>query len=172
MLLTSERAFTTKEQEPELLKQNLEELEFQVFRMQENLKEIAKQAQVLGIEQTKEEKWVIVYLIDDGRTCKIMLNECESAYRGVWDFTIQAKYVGTHTIFIGDIKGEENKGYGSICINYLKEHAKSQNIQYISGDIAKRDWNHLDRLIHFYQKHRFHIEIDRKTQSGTILWND
>nr|WP_088105330.1 hypothetical protein [Halalkalibacter urbisdiaboli] len=168
MLLTRERVL---EEKPELLKQSLEDLEFQVFRMQENLKEIAKRWQVIGIEQTKEEKWVIVYLLDDGSSCKIMLNDCESAYRGMWDFSIQAKYEDPHTIHIGDIKGEENKGYGSICMNYLKNHAKSQNVQYIKGDLAERDWDHLDRLIHFYSKHDFHVHVDYDQKFGEIKWN-
>jgi GNAT superfamily N-acetyltransferase len=155
---------------PEELEQNLEELEFQVFRMQENMKEIAKKWQIIGIEQTKEEKWVIVSIVDDGHACKIMLNDCDSAYRGHWDFSIQAKYETQSTIHIGDIKGEENKGYGSICMDYLKEHAIDQNVQYIKGDLAKRDFDHLDRLIHFYEKHNFDIEVDYEDQSGEILW--
>ncbi|MDV2885059.1 hypothetical protein RYX45_07690 [Alkalihalophilus pseudofirmus] len=162
---------TDEVKEPEELQKELNELEFQMFRMQENLKQIAKRWQVLGIEQTKEEKWVIVYIIDDGSQCKIMLNECDSAFRGVWDFSIQATYADDHTIHIGDIKGEENKGYGSICMNYLKNHAMDQNVQYITGDIAQRDWDHLDRLIHFYEKHHFDIEVDHNDKSGDLVWN-
>jgi GNAT superfamily N-acetyltransferase len=154
---------------PQKLEQELEDLEFQVFRMQENVKEIAKKWQIIGIEQTKEEKWVIVSIVDDGQVCKIMLNDCESAYRGVWDFSIQAKYEDQSTIHIGDIKGEENKGYGSICMDYLKEHAKDQNVQYIKGDLAKRDWDHLDRLIHFYEKHDFDVEVDYENCNGSII---
>ncbi|WP_419095812.1 hypothetical protein [Halalkalibacter suaedae] len=157
--------------EPEQIKEEYEDLEFQLFRMQQNMKEIAKQQQVLGIEQTKDEKWVIVSLVDDGYSCKILLNECESAYRGNWDFMIQAKYDDPSTIFIGDIKGEENKGFGSICMDYLKEHALDQNIRCIKGDLAKRDWDHLDRLIHFYEKHDFDIVVNEAEQSGEIYWN-
>ncbi|WP_198507833.1 hypothetical protein [Bacillus sp. FJAT-45037] len=162
---------TEEVKEPEELQQDLMELEFQLFRMQENMKQIAKRWQVLGIEQTKDEKWVIVYILDDGQQCKIMLNDCESAYRGIWDFSIQATYSSDHTIHIGDIKGEENKGYGSICMRYLKNHAFDQNVRYITGDIAERDWNHLDRLIHFYDKHQFTIDINYNDKSGNIVWN-
>ncbi|ARK30719.1 GNAT family N-acetyltransferase [Halalkalibacter krulwichiae] len=170
MLLTRLGADSIKK-DPEELEQNLEELEFQVFRMQENMKEIAKRWQILGIEQTIKEKWVIVSIVDDGHVCKIMLNDCESAFRGSWDYSIQAKYENQSTIFIGDIKGEENKGYGSICMDYLKEHAQEQNVQYIKGDLAKRDFDHLDRLIHFYEKHDFDVEVDYEDQSGEIIWN-
>ncbi len=167
MLLTKLRA-EEEQKDPEILEQNLEELEFQLFRMQENLKEIAKKWQVIGIERTRNEKWVIVSMFDDGHQCKIMLNQCEAAYRDVWDFSIQAQYTDPFTIHIGDIKGEENKGYGSICMKYLKEHAKNQNVHFIKGDLAKRDWDHLDRLIHFYEKHDFKIEIDHENHCGSI----
>lgn len=55
-------------------------------------------------------------------------------------------------------------------MNYLKEVAKEQNIRYITGDIAKRDWDHIDTLVHFYKKHDFHIDIDKETKSGEIVW--
>ncbi|WP_332631516.1 hypothetical protein [Halalkalibacter flavus] len=168
MLLTKLGAEEEK-RDPVELEQNLVDLEFQMFRMQANVKEIAKKRQILGIEQTKEEKWVIVSIVDDGHACKIMLNDCESAFRGSWDFSIQAKYEDQSTIFIGDIKGEENKGYGSICMDYLKEHAQDQNVQYIKGDLAERDFDHLDRLIHFYDKHNFDIEVDHENCSGSIV---
>lgn len=149
-----------------------EELQFQLFRMQDNLKEIAKRWKVVGIDQTKEDKWVVVYAQNDGDSCKVMLNDCETAYRGKWDFSIHATYSDDHAIHIGDIKGPANKGYGSICMNYLKEIAKDQNIPTITGDIAKRDWDHVDRLVHFYEKHDFKVNIDYEEQAGEIEWND
>lgn len=152
------------------IKMELDELEFQIFRMKENMKEIAKKWQVIGIDQTKEETWVVVYTNYDNNTCRIMLNDCASAYRGHWDYSIQATYKDQDTIFIGDIKGPENKGYGTICMNYLKEVAIEQNIRYITGEIAKRDWDHVDRLVHFYKKHDFHIDIDKAAKSGEIVW--
>ncbi|MGO4886839.1 hypothetical protein ACJ2A9_03695 [Anaerobacillus sp. MEB173] len=171
MSITKLRTGVDEKKDKHELKQELEELEFQVFRMQENLKEIAKKWQVMGIDQTNEEKWVIVYSYDDGNLCKIMLCDCETPFQGTWDFSIQATYSDENQIHIGDIKGEENKGYGSICMDYLKEVAFEQNIQYITGDLAKRDWDHLDRLVHFYEKHNFQVDIDHKDKSGEIVWN-
>ena len=153
----------------EELKRDLEKTEFQLFRMQDNMKEIAKQWQVIGIDQTKDDNWVIVYTDQDEHSCKIMLNDCESAYRGAWDFSIHAKYEDENTIFIGDIKGPENKGYGSICMDFLKEVAKDQNIQYITGDIAERDWDHVDRLVHFYEKHNFEVKLNEEKKCGEIV---
>ncbi|KGA98723.1 hypothetical protein BALCAV_0202930 [Alkalihalobacillus alcalophilus ATCC 27647 = CGMCC 1.3604] len=153
---------------PELLKQKVEDMEFQMLRLQDNLKKIAQKWHILGFEQLDNEEWVIVSLLDDGNVCKIMLNTNDKAYRGTWDFSIQAQYENDFTIHIGDIKGEANKGFGSICMDYLKDHACLHNVQVIKGDIAKRDWNHLDRLIHFYKKHDFTVELNREEQSGAI----
>lgn len=162
--------FQEKEMTKDELKENLNDLEFQVFRMQDNLKEIAKRWEVIGIEQTSEDKWVIVYTAKDENTCRVMLNDCEAAFKGNWDFCLQAEYTNDDKIHVGDIKGPANKGYGSICINYLKEIAKDQNIPYITGDIAPRDWDHVDRLKHFYRKHEFKVSLDHESKSGEIVW--
>lgn len=153
----------------EQLKRDLEELEFQLYRMQDNMKEIARKWQVIGIDQTKEDSWVIVYKEKDEDSCKIMLYECDAAFRGEWDFSIHAKFEDDDTIFIGDIKGPANKGYGSICMKHLKEVAKEHNIQYITGDIAERDWDHVDRLKYFYEKHNFEVDIDQHNKCGEII---
>ncbi|PMC35295.1 hypothetical protein CJ195_19665 [Bacillus sp. UMB0899] len=155
---------------PEELKEELEDLEFQVFRLQDNLKEIAKKSRVLGVDQAKDEKLVIVYTPEDDQSCKIMLCDCETSYKGIWDFSIQATYADESTIHIGDIKGPANKGYGSICMDYLKELAIEQNIPKITGDIAERDWDHVDRLAHFYKKNDFHVEVNVEDKSGEIIW--
>ena len=172
MSLSRLRMEHEEQKSPVELKEDLENLEFQLFRMQDNLREIAKDGQVVGIEQTKEDKWVIVSAVDDGNLCKVMLNDCEKAYKGTWDFSIQATYSDDNRIHIADIKGPANKGFGSICMKYLKEIAKEQNIPYITGDIAERDWNHVNRLIHFYEKHHFQVTVDEETKSGEIKWND
>lgn len=155
---------------PDELKEELEDLEFQVFRMQDNLKEIAKKSKVLGVDQSKDENLVIVYTPEDDQSCKIMLCDCETSYKGKWDFSIQATYSDENTIHIGDIKGPADKGYGSICMDYLKELAIEQNIPKITGDIAERDWDHVDRLVHFYKKNDFHVKVNNKNKSGEIIW--
>ncbi|GAF64518.1 hypothetical protein BTS2_1411 [Bacillus sp. TS-2] len=156
---------------PSSLEEKIEDMEFQFYRLQDNLKKIAKQWKVLGFEEYQDNKWVVVSVVDDANVCKIMLNTCEQSFLGHWDFTIQAQYLNDYTIHIGDIIGEPNKGFGSICMRYLKEYASSKNIQIIEGDIAKRDWGHLDRLTHFYKKHRFQIELDNENKQGKIICN-
>ncbi|MGM7720034.1 hypothetical protein [uncultured Metabacillus sp.] len=155
---------------PAELKEELEELEIQVFRLQDNLKEIAKKSKVLGVDHAKDDKLVIVYTPEDSQSCKIMLSDCESSYNGQWDFSIHATYTEDNKIHIGDIKGPANRGYGSICMDYLKELAVEQNIPEITGDIAERDWDHVDRLVHFYEKHNFEVDIDYQDKSGEIKW--
>ncbi|MBM7094493.1 hypothetical protein JSY36_01890 [Bacillus sp. H-16] len=150
--------------------QEKSDLEFQMFRMQENIKEIAKKWDILGIDQTKEDNWVIIYSSDDKNTCKIMLNDCSAPFRGKWDFSIHAQYTDDNTIQIDDIRGEENRGYGTVCMNHLKEYAQKNNVQYIKGNLVKRDWDHIDRLVHFYKKHYFHVNVSKKEKQGTIIW--
>ncbi|KUP06873.1 hypothetical protein Q75_07195 [Bacillus coahuilensis p1.1.43] len=154
----------------EELEEELTDLEFQIHRMKENMKEISKSYDIVGIEQTKDNRWVIVYVLDDGNRCKIMLSDCETSYDGTWDFLIQAQYKDDDHIFIGDIKGTPNKGYGTICIPYLKDKARENNVPKIKGDIAKRDWDHVDRLEHFYEKHNFEVSIDTQSMTGNIIW--
>ncbi|MGC4751853.1 hypothetical protein ACOTSX_05655 [Bacillus velezensis] len=163
--------FTAEERDQKELEKELHKLEFQIFRMRENLIDVSKDARVLGIDQSNNDDWIIVSSIDDGQTCKIMLTDCESAYRGRGCFSLIASYYD-NAIHIGDIKGPPNHGYGSICMKFLKYIAREQNIPKVTGDIAKRDWDHVDRLVHFYEKHQFDVWIDNDTQSGGIKWID
>ncbi|MGM8215844.1 hypothetical protein ACLIA0_09770 [Bacillaceae bacterium W0354] len=150
--------------------EELESMEFQVFRMRENMKEISKKYDVIGIDQTKHENWVIVFKEDDGETAQLMLNDCEGPFRQKWDSCIQFEYKDDHRIHIADIKGPEDQGYGSILMDYLKELAYQNNIQMITGDLVKRDWDHLERLKYFYEKHNFEVSIDDEEQYGEIKW--
>ncbi len=154
------------------LEQELQQLQFQMYRMQENMKDISKKAKIIGIDQAKEDEWMIVSAIESADTCKIMLSDCEKAFRGQSDFSLIAEYPEEGKIHIADIKGPPDNGYGSICMKHLKEIAREQNIPVITGDLVKRDWNHVDRLIHFYEKHQFDVQINWKEQSGEIYWVD
>ncbi|WP_078553703.1 hypothetical protein [Bacillus alkalicellulosilyticus] len=152
-------------------KMDQESLEFQMFRMREKIKDIALKWNVVGIEQTTQNKWVIVYTMEDEKMCKIMLTDCEKPFSGIWDYCMDIEYQDPSTILIKDIKGEENQGYGSICMKQVKHIAQNRNAQFIIGDIVERDWDHLDRLIHFYKKHDFFVDINHEQKSGQVLWN-
>ncbi|MGX4668202.1 hypothetical protein JNUCC74_03200 [Cerasibacillus sp. JNUCC 74] len=158
-----------KDGEPEL-KQKLDALEIQLYRMQENVKAIAKKSSIISINQTKDENWVIVYANWQADSFQIMLHECTKPYRGKWDSAIEAEYKSETTIHINNIKGIENKGFGSVLMEHLKEIARDENKQYITGDIVERDFDHVRRLEYFYTKHYFDVKIDHWEQCGEIIW--
>ncbi|WP_205128517.1 hypothetical protein, partial [Salmonella enterica] len=68
--------FTIKEKNRQELEEELNDLEFQIYRMQENMKDLSKDAKVLGIDQSKHDEWMIVSSIDDGQTCKDRKASC------------------------------------------------------------------------------------------------
>lgn len=154
------------------LKKELDTLEIQLFRMQENIQKIAKDAEVMSIDQTNDNDWVVIYADKKEETCQLMLHNSKRPYRGNWNSAIQAEYKDNQNLHIADIKGEENKGYGSLLMKHLKEVAREDNIQYITGDIVERDFDHVERLKHFYYKHNFDVKIDHQEQYGEIIWND
>lgn len=104
--------------DPEERKKELEELEFQVYRMRENMKEISQKYDVIGIDQTKYSNWVIVFKEDDGNICRVMLDDCQSPFRGSWDFCIQAEYTDHNNIHIADIKGP-GRSRIRFCVNEI-----------------------------------------------------
>ncbi|WP_200416536.1 hypothetical protein [Virgibacillus salexigens] len=165
-------AFVDIDRNKEELKEELDSIEFQLFRMQENVKEIAKKFEIISIDRTKEENWAVIYVDKKSTTFQIMLHECTKPFRGNWDSAIEVEYKNERTIHICDIKGEENKGFGSVLINQLKEIAREENKQFITGDIVQRDFDHVHRLKHFYCKHYFNVNIDHNQQSGEIIWTD
>jgi diamine N-acetyltransferase len=165
-------AFFQEEKNKEELKEELDSLEIQLYRMQNNIKEIAKKSEVISIDQTPHDEWVVVYADREKDTWQLMLHSCKRAYRGNWHSALQAEVKDNTTIHIAAIKGEENKGYGSVLMEHLKEMAKEENVQYITGDLVKRDFDHVDRLQYFYEKHNFDVTIDHEEEYGEIVWND
>jgi diamine N-acetyltransferase len=165
-------AFLQEVKSKDELKEELDELEIQLFRMQNNIKEIAKKSEVISIDQTPNEEWVVVYADRDKDTWQLMLHSCKRTYQGNWHSALQAEVKDDSTIHIAAIKGEENKGYGSVLMNHLKEIAKEENVQYITGDLVQRDYGHVDRLQYFYEKHNFDVTVDHTEKCGEIIWND
>ncbi|AIC94226.1 hypothetical protein [Shouchella lehensis] len=145
--------------------------DIQLIRMQQQVKEIAKEdkKEVIGIEQIDEEEWVIVSKSYYNDAFQVMINDCSQPYDGKWDFVLEAEYKMANTLFIDDIKGEPCRGYGSICMHYLKEIAWKENCD-IQGHIVQRDWDHVDRLTHFYKKHSFSITLNKEEKNGKIQW--
>lgn len=81
-----------------------------------------------------------------------MFIDCKMVYRGKGCFLFVVFYKD-NVIYIGDIKGFLNYGFGFICMKYLKDIVRDYNILKVIGDIVKWDWNYVDWLIYFYEKY-------------------
>lgn len=82
-------------------------------------------------------------------------------------------------ISLADIEIEEHltsHGYGSILLNTLIKIAKERNINSIAGWISKVDSDHLERLVHFYKKHNFTVDLfgDKRDnlRIGNLEWKN
>ena len=157
-----------EKQSAEEVEQERDALFFQLMTMRENIYEISKKWQVLGIEPDLQDNWTVIFLKDDNNQCQIMAKTCDEKYEGTWDFAIQGHYYENFKLHIDDIKGEPNQGLGSICMKHLKAYAQDQNVHQITGKLVKRDWDHLSRLVHFYHKHDFDVHIDDDKLEGFI----
>lgn len=125
---------------------------------------IAKNNDFIGVEKTKKQEDVILY--------KYKMERCE------FDVFIDIPF-GSETrnvlslfttldnelkiIKIDDIQiAEENthKGYGTVALNYLVNKSKKDGIKKINGTISSIDYeDHGDRLVEFYEKFGFDINI-------------
>ena len=64
------------------------------------------------------------------------------------------------TISLEDIEMADsfiNQGLGSMLLNALLDIAKKRNIRRITGEISRVDIGHIERLVHFYEKHNFEV---------------
>jgi len=76
-------------------------------------------------------------------------------------------------IFIGDIKIHNDnisKGYGTLMIKELFKIVLEQNVTSITGNISSVDWDHIERLIHFYEKNGFEVILNEEEKEGKIQW--
>lgn len=61
-------------------------------------------------------------------------------------------------ITISDIECQKNnKGYASVMMNELVKYARQNEFKHINGWLSKVDYDHKERLYHFYQKFGFEI---------------
>ena len=73
-------------------------------------------------------------------------------------------------VFIEDIQPSKsiNLGHGSIAMKYFLEKCRKEKIQIITGRISDVDFDHIDRLKHFYEKHNFVVKINIADKWGSI----
>lgn len=72
-------------------------------------------------------------------------------------------------------RGLVNEGYGSLLLNNLIELAKKHNVKKISGWISSVDRDHLDRLVHFYKKNNFKVNLYKDSNArkiGDLVWQN
>ncbi|TPG68658.1 GNAT family N-acetyltransferase [Brevibacillus laterosporus] len=94
----------------------------------------------------------------------------DNAYNYV---SIAAMESGNNSLYISDINVKEietNKGYGSLLLNQLKANALQYNKNRITGTLTSADLtDHGNRLVHFYRKHDFEVELFGSI--GKVVWN-
>ncbi|MPM60284.1 hypothetical protein SDC9_107135 [bioreactor metagenome] len=83
------------------------------------------------------------------------------------------------TISLEDIEMADsfiNQGLGSMLLNALLDIAKKRNIRRITGEIARVDIGHIERLVHFYEKHNFEVILCSNPTDGykigELVWNN
>lgn len=82
-------------------------------------------------------------------------------------------------ISLADIEIEEplaNHGYGSILLSNLIKIAEANDVNSITGWISKVDSGHLERLVHFYKKHNFKVNLEENNKDsykiGVLKWQN
>ncbi|MCW3793766.1 hypothetical protein OM416_19415 [Paenibacillus sp. LS1] len=69
------------------------------------------------------------------------------------------------------IEGDRvNRGYGSIAMEAIKKLVNELKITLITGSITRVDWDHIERSVHFYNKHGFTCKLDAGREVGKIEW--
>jgi hypothetical protein len=137
--------------------------------------------QVVHIARTKIGETVMVYrlIFGDGHDDEIiMLRARIISGNGikVYDPRMHLHYhAEDHHLFIADIQieGEDvNRGYGTVFMESLFTllNQMEETVKYVSGWISSVDWDHIDRSVHFYQKHGFICSIDHDRKSGDLVW--
>lgn len=74
------------------------------------------------------------------------------------------------TILIGDINHFNslpyNQGYGTMMMNELLSYAQKNGFSHLYGNLSEVDYDHKERLFHFYQKFGFEITIFPELQGN------
>ncbi|CAM3728159.1 GNAT family N-acetyltransferase [Alkalicoccus chagannorensis] len=159
-----------KEAKPkDQLIEEMASMEMQLIRLQQNIPKIAADYRVIAVDQTKHHEHVIVYVHDDGVVCRLMIDSCLHPYHGHWDYSIHATWKES-SLHIDDIRGDAGYGYGSVLLDHAKKYVQEKHVHALTGSIVPRDWDHIERLIHFYEKHGFHLTLDEQAKAGNIRW--
>jgi GNAT superfamily N-acetyltransferase len=83
----------------------------------------------------------------------------ETAYRVMM---MVAQWRTKDEVQLCDIRSDDehnDKGYGSQAMPCFLKHAKDRGASRVTGRITRRDWDHIHRLVHFYRKHGFTVDL-------------
>lgn len=142
--------------------------------------------EVLSILQKEEERLLLYrHFYEDvpkGEETSIILGIRIVSKKGIHypDPILKAFFNETfQNISLADIDIDEsltNHGYGSILLSNLIEIATNRNSNTISGWLSRVDSDHLDRLVYFYKKHNFEVNLNNQTENGSkvgkIVWKN
>lgn len=133
---------------------------------------------VTYVKTTKrDEKIIVKYNVIDRRYKKVekiniyawLLDDYKVNH---FDTKLEALFSSDETtIIIGDLIGKtRNKGIGQALMELLFEIAKENEITKIIGELGSADLSdHKERLVHFYEKMGFTVNINPDGKNGKIL---
>lgn len=114
---------------------------------------------ILGINSVRNHSVVTVLRLDGGSHRKVQLYYLpyNKFSHPICDMDIEYKE-NSHSTYIIDWHSKfENEGYGSILMSNLISYLKMAGFHYLTGVISHVDFDHEDKLRHFYQKFGFEI---------------
>lgn len=91
-----------------------------------------------------------LYIIN-GETVNILSNKLS--------YVVTREPDGSNLLITDIIHDTINEGIGTELLNYVDEIARAQGLSSIKGYLSNRDFDHRDRLLHFYQKNGFSMAL-------------
>lgn len=73
-----------------------------------------------------------------------------------------------HSVFIDDIQGGSSRGHGTLAMERLLSSATQWGSTRVFGRLSPVDFNHIDRLVAFYKKFEFDIDLENRTVQKSI----
>lgn len=141
--------------------------------------------EVLSVTQTEKANLIMYrHFLDDipeEEEIRIFIGIRAITQKGILgrDPVLKAFFKNNFTIIsLEDIEMEDslvNQGFGSILLTTLIDIANKRNVNRITGEIARVDIGHIERLVHFYEKHNFEVILCSDSADvykiGDLVWN-
>lgn len=128
--------------------------------------------QLLGVAQPGSEvvATFIARFVPGNRERTVFL--CKLPITGLAEFDfirdMRIRLKGTEAVFLVDWGSKiQDRGYGSIMMKHLICYLQSAGFERLTGSISHVDFDHLEKLIHFYTK--FGFQITERENSYDLL---